>query len=703
MAITSNCAEIIITNPQGSVAFNKLITTTELSPAKTVDSEDRVYLIQNSENAPQTFWWNLEKAIADGFADLEELYDYFVAEIASQCGGGGGGDGGVEVDGTTIIGDGVNTPLSAIFNQTGKYIINGGASWSGTGLVYDVSIINYYFNGVKATVATQKTLAVSDPTNNRFDAIVVNEIGTVSVITGTASSSPVFPIIPSDKILVQYILVTANTVVPVITQEQIHADNPTTNWTVSNYTISGGVVGSTNFAATTTPLPQKGSNYIKNNRDNQTGVQFIRNTTINLPVYTYMTVWVYLPIALNPSKKLNIRWQDASATPIGNILDLFSYGISRTNIGVWQMAYIPIYNFGSITNVQGIKFILDGEAIGSIREWDIDNISLSNGLVVGNPQVTPLSSLSPATSANVIDNGNKTQEWQWNSQTNAPMLKLSSTSTGAVTGGNGLEINLTGNLGVTNLTTYAAKFINTRSSTNGANSGAYFEGNNSYGLAIQTGRTAGGSFTGSDIAIGANGALRWNNGGFDGNFITSLGNSPQFFFNSVGTFNFRSTYVLGSIFSTVASRPEIVLGLKSATRSSISFGSDNAGSVAAQYRAESVTACIIERDLGKLLLSSNAGLAGGSASFTPTYQICVDGTNNNVAIGKGNTAGDASAKLEVVSTSQGFLPPRMTATLASAIASPAQGLMLFVTTTNGTFTSIGWWGYGTSWKLILAQ
>ena len=34
MAITSNCAEIIITNPQGSVSFNKLITTTELSPQK---------------------------------------------------------------------------------------------------------------------------------------------------------------------------------------------------------------------------------------------------------------------------------------------------------------------------------------------------------------------------------------------------------------------------------------------------------------------------------------------------------------------------------------------------------------------------------------------------------------------------------------------------------------------------------------------
>lgn len=115
MAITSNCAEIIITNPQGSVSFNKLITTTELSPAKTIYSEDRVYLIQNSENEPQTFWWNLEKAIADGYADLEELYDYFVAEIANQCGGGGGG--GIEsiVEGTNITVDNTD-PLNPIIS-----------------------------------------------------------------------------------------------------------------------------------------------------------------------------------------------------------------------------------------------------------------------------------------------------------------------------------------------------------------------------------------------------------------------------------------------------------------------------------------------------------------------------------------------------------------------------------------------------------
>jgi hypothetical protein len=38
---------------------------------------------------------------------------------------------------------------------------------------------------------------------------------------------------------------------------------------------------------------------------------------------------------------------------------------------------------------------------------------------------------------------------------------------------------------------------------------------------------------------------------------------------------------------------------------------------------------------------------------------------------------DSSAKLQIDSTSQGFLPPRMTTTEKNAIASPATGLMVF--------------------------
>jgi len=61
----------------------------------------------------------------------------------------------------------------------------------------------------------------------------------------------------------------------------------------------------------------------------------------------------------------------------------------------------------------------------------------------------------------------------------------------------------------------------------------------------------------------------------------------------------------------------------------------------------------------------------------------------------------ASAKVSIASTTQGFLPPRMTATQGSAISSPAEGLLIYVTDTNGTFTAKGWWGYdGSAWQKL---
>ena len=71
----------------------------------------------------------------------------------------------------------------------------------------------------------------------------------------------------------------------------------------------------------------------------------------------------------------------------------------------------------------------------------------------------------------------------------------------------------------------------------------------------------------------------------------------------------------------------------------------------------------------------------------------------NVSIG--SAAAVASAQLEVTSTTKGFLPPRMTATQGSAISSPAEGLLIYVTDTNGTFTAKGWWGYdGAAWQKL---
>jgi hypothetical protein len=73
-------------------------------------------------------------------------------------------------------------------------------------------------------------------------------------------------------------------------------------------------------------------------------------------------------------------------------------------------------------------------------------------------------------------------------------------------------------------------------------------------------------------------------------------------------------------------------------------------------------------------------LTGGS--------LVVDGD-----MGIGTTLPDVSAKLEITSTSQGFLPPRMTNAQRIAIATPAVGLMVYcIDATEGVYVykSTGW-------------
>lgn len=61
-------------------------------------------------------------------------------------------------------------------------------------------------------------------------------------------------------------------------------------------------------------------------------------------------------------------------------------------------------------------------------------------------------------------------------------------------------------------------------------------------------------------------------------------------------------------------------------------------------------------------------------------------------VGIGTTNPQASAKLEVSSTTSGFLPPRMTETQRNAIVSPAIGLTIFNTSTNciNIYVGKGW-------------
>ena len=97
------------------------------------------------------------------------------------------------------------------------------------------------------------------------------------------------------------------------------------------------------------------------------------------------------------------------------------------------------------------------------------------------------------------------------------------------------------------------------------------------------------------------------------------------------------------------------------------------------------------RDDGWVDLPStlNGGAIRANVLQVDSVNFKVDGTNNyfqsqfskNI-FGADNTNADASAVLQADSTTQGFLPPRMTTTERDAISTPAAGLMVYNTTTN---------------------
>jgi len=302
-----------------------------------------------------------------------------------------------------------------------------------------------------------------------------------------------------------------------------------------------------------------------------------------------------------------------------------------------------------------------------------------------------LDKISDAIDSNTINNGNYKQEWQWNSLANNTGFKLSSTSGGLLNTQNRLfEVQMSGAMPGAGNSSYAGYFKNTQAVGDGT--GLYAEG--------------------TGTAINAVGAINIQSGA-----LQLGGGSGALFYRSSGT-----------TFLQAGAGEQLLLVSQNATAGNInlncSTGANDVGFQIAKktiyqhyvyglggaryngnyVSANSTSACLIERNANKIIFSANSGLpGGGTAAFTPNNILTINGGSTLATsnVGIGTTTPDASAKLEVSSTTSGFLPPRMTATQASAISTPAQGLLLFVSDTNGTFTSVGWWGYnGSTWEKL---
>ncbi len=96
------------------------------------------------------------------------------------------------------------------------------------------------------------------------------------------------------------------------------------------------------------------------------------------------------------------------------------------------------------------------------------------------------------------------------------------------------------------------------------------------------------------------------------------------------------------------------------------------------------------------------GIASTLFSFinSSSQPIMIVQNAGNVSIG--TSVPDVSAKLEIDSTTQGFLKPRMTTTQRDLIGSPATGLEIFNTTTGQTefWNGASWGGSGASYGIV---
>jgi hypothetical protein len=83
-------------------------------------------------------------------------------------------------------------------------------------------------------------------------------------------------------------------------------------------------------------------------------------------------------------------------------------------------------------------------------------------------------------------------------------------------------------------------------------------------------------------------------------------------------------------------------------------------------------------------LLSNGSVAGNTPYWNGSAWVINNSNiyNNGVAVGIGTITPNASAKMEIASTTQGFLPPRMSTAQRDAIVSPTIGLIIYNTTTN---------------------
>lgn len=296
-----------------------------------------------------------------------------------------------------------------------KRLYYGGAEWSDVGaisLTFSLTDLAYTFGDHiihKTASSPNISVAVSHPTQDRIDAIVINEEGEIRIKKGTPAVDPKRPSISEDEVLIQYALVKKAThpAANKIGTREIVYEKSGSSWTPSSYQISGSISGSVNFASTLDPYIL--DSCVAANTDYRTGLNFFKTIgTINRVDYTSLSMRLRLNQELESDRYLSISIYGTSSfvagTASSSTINLMPYGIDSKLIGEWQHIVVPTIKFGGkVEAIKGIKFRMIGGASASNTPWDLDYILFQTGvdydeyMDASNSSYTTSTSLSTST------------------------------------------------------------------------------------------------------------------------------------------------------------------------------------------------------------------------------------------------------------------------------------------------------------------
>lgn len=345
----TNDSTLTICSPNGCDTFrvqNITINNFSILNDSTIKVCDTSGVCDTIHTNPTSF----SKSYVDSVKVMSDSVFYYIQGV-KYYGGLVGNTFPTNGNGTYYLGgDGLLHPLPQT-NSGGAIVIGGIVSYSGTGMIYNVTPVwatNAYFTD--SAGASQVTLSTADPTYDRVDAIVITKQGVDSVITGVASANPELPQIdPTNEILLAYIIVKAGEVSPAISIITIYDQDTTGEWSP---TASGLTA---NFASTVHPYHLDKATLI-NSWTNGNKVTYTAPSPVSTNSFSTLTFYVYLKSSLSNPANISIQFY-SGASAVGNTITLAGgYGFSKTTTGSYQPIAIPFSALGLTGNVDRMVF-----------------------------------------------------------------------------------------------------------------------------------------------------------------------------------------------------------------------------------------------------------------------------------------------------------------------------------------------------------